>query len=487
MTTELYHDICAWLRDLIRDTRWEGKVFTVGGCCRDSIMGFPIKDVDLAVNTPDGGIDFAMWLYDKGLCTAEPVTFPKYGTARLWLKEFPDDEIELVQTRREKYTDRTSRDPSTVFGSIEDDCYRRDLTINSLYYDISSGKTLDITGRGLADIENRIIRTPSDPDTTFDDDPVRIIRAVRFAAKFGWEIEPQAFEAMSRYASRLSIISPERMAGEFEKAILTPHPAQALDMLRQIGALPYIMPELMSMVGMKQSEYHFGTVWEHTLATVERVPADPLLRMAALLHDIGKIVAYTEDKDGSIRFPGHDRRCAAVIDKTLRRLHYHKPFIDKVIFLCVHHEAAKSWGPDAEKMTDAALRRLQHLCRTPKRLANLLALINADNRSYAPSHCMPGQCDIIRRRSDQLRREGTAMFNYALPIKAARVRRILRLPSEGHTREVENAMSELMKTAYENPRLSREQAATITARLRADISADTGHEPRRRSRRKKKK
>ena len=100
---------------------------------------------------------------------------------------------------------------------------------------------------------------------------------------------------------------------------------------------------------------------------------------------------------------------------------------------------------------------------------------------------MPGQCDIIRRRSDQLRREGTAMFNYALPIKAARIRRILRLPSEGHTREVENAMSELMKAACENPRLSREQAAAITARLRADISADTEHEPRRRSRRKKKK
>ena len=126
-------------------------------------MGLPIKDVDLAVNMPDGGIAFAEWLRKKKLTIGNPVTFPKYGTARLRLKRFPDDELELVQTRSEKYTDRNSRDPSTAFGSIEEDCLRRDLTINSLYYDISRDRMLDLCGRGIYDmagILNRLFSTP---------------------------------------------------------------------------------------------------------------------------------------------------------------------------------------------------------------------------------------------------------------------------------------------------------------------------------------
>ncbi len=466
MTTEIYTHICNYLRDLIEGTQWEGHVYTVGGCCRDSIMGLPIKDVDLAVSTPDGGIAFAMWLHEKNLTVCEPTTFPKYGTARLRLKAFPDDELELVQTRREKYTDRTSRDPSTAFGTIEEDCYRRDLTINSLYYDISRDKILDITGRGIADMEAHIIRTPADPDITFDDDPVRIVRAVRFAAKFGWEIEPAAFDAMCRHSSRLSIITPERMQGEFEKVITSPRPAMALDLLRKVGAMPYIIPELCNTFDLPQTEYHFGTVWEHTLATIDRVPDTPLLRMAALLHDIGKISVATKGKDGHYHFPGHDRRSRAIIDQALRRLRFRTPFIDKVIFLCSNHEAAKGWGADASKMSDAALRRLQHLCHTRRRFDNLLTLIDADNRSYAPAHCMPDQVAAIRARSAALVKEGSGMFGYSLPIKPARIRRILHLPPGSGNGVLERAISELYKAAFENPKLNREQMANIVQHMR---------------------
>ncbi len=228
MTDKTYTDILAFLRNLIDVTPWEGKVFAVGGCCRDTVMGTPVKDIDLAVSLPDGGVEFARWLHAKGLTVGEPVLFTKYGTGRLTLKAFPDDEIELVQTRKEKYDDRTKRDPSVAFGSIEEDCFRRDLTINTLYYDISNGKMLDITGRAFHDIEHHIIRTPSDPDTTFDDDPVRILRAIRFAARYGWDIASEAFEAMKRYVDRLSIISPERMWGEFEKILLVRNPGRLL-------------------------------------------------------------------------------------------------------------------------------------------------------------------------------------------------------------------------------------------------------------------
>lgn len=454
MTDETYHEILAFLRRTIEGTPWEGNIFAVGGCCRDTAMGMPVKDIDLAVSTPDGGIEFAEWLHKKHLTAGKPVTFCKYGTARLTLKEFPADEIELVQTRREKYTDRTSRDPSVAFGSIDEDCFRRDLTINTLYYDISREKMLDITGVALHDIEHHIIRTPSDPDTTFDDDPVRILRTVRFAAKYGWEIQPVCFEAMSRYVNRLSIISPERMWGEFEKILLCPNPGMALEMLRRVGALPYIMPELCRTVGLEQSEYHFGTVWEHTLAVVNKVPADTVLRTAALLHDIGKIVCAKKGSDGTVRFPRHNQRARGIVGAALNRFHCRSSFIDKVVFLVVNHEAAKSWGADASKMTDADLRSLQYKCRNNRRFENLLVLIDADNRSYAPDHCMPDQVKEIKLRATKLKVGRTDGFTLKLPVKPSRVAKTAGLAPGP---KLDAIMKRLYEILYQNPKVSREK------------------------------
>ncbi|MDE6391176.1 MAG: hypothetical protein K2L26_07165, partial [Duncaniella sp.] len=217
MTTEIYHRICGRLREIVRDTEWEGHIFAVGGCCRDEVMGYPIKDLDMAVDLPNGGIAFARWLEEKGLTKGGIVTYPRFGTAALSLREFPDDEIQIVQTRKEKYTDRNSRCPETAFGDIREDCMRRDLTINSLYYDICRRRVVDITGRGLKDIEDRIIRTPMAPDTTFDDDPVRIYRTIRFAARFGWDIDGPTYEAILRNIPRLKIVTPTRCHTELDK------------------------------------------------------------------------------------------------------------------------------------------------------------------------------------------------------------------------------------------------------------------------------
>ncbi|MDE6581206.1 MAG: tRNA nucleotidyltransferase, partial [Duncaniella sp.] len=179
MNSQEYHRILGYLRGLIEGTQWESHVYAVGGCCRDEIMGEPIKDIDLAIDLPGGGIGFAEWLHERNLIVNNPVTYPKFGTAMVVLKKFPDVELELVQTRKEKYTDKNSRCPETAFGSIEEDCMRRDLTVNSIFHNITSGKAVDITGRGLADIEAHLLRTPADPDVTFDDDPVRILRCIR--------------------------------------------------------------------------------------------------------------------------------------------------------------------------------------------------------------------------------------------------------------------------------------------------------------------
>lgn len=448
MTSAHYHRIIDYLRRIIDATQWENHVFTVGGCCRDEILGHEIKDVDLAVDLPGGGIGFAQWLYEKGLAVKDPVTFPSFGTAMLRLSEFPDDEIEIVQTRAEKYTDSTRRDPTVVFGPIEADCRRRDLTINALYYDISRGCLLDILGCSVDDIHNRIIRTPDAPDATFDDDPVRILRAVRLSARYGWEIDPATFEAMRRNAERLKIIRPERMRQEFDKMLVGPNPARAMDLLRLCGALPYIMPELVPLIGLQQSKVHGGDVWEFTLNVLDKVPADSVLRLAALLHDVAKPVCRHIGSRGAVRFSGHERRSKPLINTAMRRMHYDRDVVDKVIFLVVNHNVTKTWGPQAAGMTDCQLRRLQYKCVTTLRFDRLMALIEADNLSYDPP--MPEQVPAIRRRSDELRRNGEALFTFRRQLTVQQIRRLKNLPKNA---DLQPFVDFLLSLAIENPHM----------------------------------
>ena len=220
MKAELYIEIISYLKSIIANTEFENKTFCVGGCCRDMFLGNEIKDIDLVVNIPDGGIKLAEWLESQQLLDGHVVKFSSFGTSMFRLAKYPTIELEAVQTRNEEYVDRNSRNPSTKFGTIEEDCFRRDLTINAIYYNISSEEYLDITGRSFDDLNNRIISTPTDPDVTYKDDPLRILRCIRFACRYGWDIEDKTFTGMKNNVERLSIISSERISSEFEKIIL---------------------------------------------------------------------------------------------------------------------------------------------------------------------------------------------------------------------------------------------------------------------------
>ncbi len=178
MKRELYIQIKDFLREVICGTDFEGHVMTVGGCVRDDLMGLEIKDIDMCVSLPDGSIRFAEWLKEQGLLTKGVTVYPNYGTAMLHLRAFPDVELEFVQTRKEKYIDHSCRNPVTAFGSIEEDCLHRDLTINSLYYNISTDEIIDITGNGVNDIRDHIIRTPASPPTS----PTMTIHCAYFVA-----------------------------------------------------------------------------------------------------------------------------------------------------------------------------------------------------------------------------------------------------------------------------------------------------------------
>ncbi|MDE6033163.1 MAG: hypothetical protein K2G15_04280, partial [Muribaculaceae bacterium] len=352
MTTELYHTICEWLRDLIADTQWEGHVFAVGGCCRDEIMGYEIKDLDLAIDLPNGGVKFARWLQKKRLTIGHPIYFLKFGTAKLRLRRFPDDEIEMVQTRREQYTKETSRCPEVCFGSIEDDCYRRDFTVNSLYYDITRRKMVDITGLGIPDMQAGLLRTPLDPDATFNDDPVRILRGLRFANRFGWKIDPPSLQAMLSHIDRLTIVSRERCHSELCKMLNGPDPVQMMQTLKDTGALAIMIPEMAPVIDSRH-------LWSDAMARLRHIlrvdsEAPTRFRLAALMLDLRP----------------SPREAARETRRIMTTLRFDRPIVADVAFL-VHFARLNPEDLDNPRR----VREVQNLAVTRERFNFLLRFI----------------------------------------------------------------------------------------------------------------
>lgn len=452
MTHELYIQICDYLQDIIEDTLFENHCFAVGGCVRDEILGHEIKDIDLCIDLPDGGIDFANWLYKEKLLTHEPVVYPTYGTAMFQLAAFCDYPIEVVQTRKEQYKDKNSRNPEVVFGTLKEDCFRRDLSINSLYYNISKNVYMDLTGKGYNDIEEHIIRTTNVPDIIFQDDPLRVLRVCRFASRYGWEIEKETFDGMKRNVDRLSIITKERIQDEFNKMLTCDNPVMALKLIKDIGAMKYVIPELEETYDMSQNKYHFGTVWEHTLEVVRNIKEnDLILRMAALLHDIGKIKTRSVDDKGNVHFYEHELMSAKMCVDILKRLKYSNDFISDVCFLVKNHMLAKQYRDEAN-IKRKSLMKLEY--RLGDKFEQCMKLIHADNVSHAKEYCMPNQVVNIKNLVEEYKEQGYDMFNYKLPVNGDDVIKVLSIPPG---KEVKECLNWLLKFAFNNPQITREE------------------------------
>lgn len=237
-----YHNVLSELKKIIQQTKYEGHLFAVGGCVRDSIMfSKDIKDVDLVVDLPNGGVDFAEWLNNNDYLTHEPVIYPTYGTAMFKLKSMPTIELEVVETRKEQYKDKNSRNPQVKYGTLIEDCLRRDLTINALYQDISNGEIIDLIN-GQYDIKHHIIRTPSNPDVVFNDDPLRMLRVCRFSTRYGWCIQDETLDGIKRNAYRLNIITQERITDEMIKTLTGAlHTSKVIGLWSECGLLDIIL------------------------------------------------------------------------------------------------------------------------------------------------------------------------------------------------------------------------------------------------------
>ena len=288
------------IRTLIKDSLFEGKVYIVGGFVRDAILGNPIKDVDIVVESENGGIAFATWLaYHTGchVQSKNPCIFPTYGVAKMQIysdPELSDIELECVQTRKEKYNKET-RNPDTAYGTIEQDAMRRDLTINALYYNISTDEVCDFTHRGLDDIKNHVIRTTGDANLIFDDDPLRILRVVRFANRLGWPIEKNTWVGMITNSKRVRILSQERVTEELNKMLLSDNPSDAIRRLDRCNVLDKVIPALTISKHVYQHLTPKITLYEHTLDVLDKTPKRLETRLAALFHDVGKIKTYDKN------------------------------------------------------------------------------------------------------------------------------------------------------------------------------------------------
>lgn len=355
-------------------TDFEGAMWLVGGCVRDPLLGRPEPpDVDVAVL--GSALEAAQAMWERGLAKYPPVQYPRFGTARI---EVEGVTIEFASTRAESYSE-DSRKPEVRPATLEEDARRRDFTVNALFRDVFSGELVDPTGVGLADLNARVLRTPTDPELTFSDDPLRMLRAIRFRWSLVFEPAPGLYEAIVASAPRLQIISGERIHEELLKMLAIPAASQCLEDLRQTGLLGQFWSEFCALSGVEQGDYHHLDAWEHTLAVLDATdPGDPILRLAALFHDIAKPQTRTVEPDGRVRFLGHETVGAEMARAMLRRLKFSNEVVDAVSLLVRHHMRL---APGRTLSQPAARRLIRDI---GDELERLLDLIEADRKGHKP-------------------------------------------------------------------------------------------------------
>lgn len=237
------------------------------------------------------------------------------------------------------------------------------------------------------------------------------------------------------------------------EALSISQPYVQMECLRKDGWIAQHIPAMLPMFDMQQNKYHFGTVWEHTMAVLQNLQSESLsLRVAALFHDIGKTLVRTVDKKGNVHFIGHEKIGAKLTRKVLSQLGFPTDFINEVALLIKFHMLMKPWGDDASLMRDKSLRKVQYLCSNADTFESLLLLVDADNRSHAEGYCMPQQVSWVRKASLRLVEEGTAMFDFELPISQGELLQMMRDDKE----LAQRCYCHLLKLAFANPRRTRE-------------------------------
>jgi poly(A) polymerase len=443
------------VKKTIQGTEWDNRIYLVGGAVRDQIMGSPVDDLDFVVEgNISSGLDFAIWLCKKWKVFKEgsnPVIFPNYGTASMY---YNDVKLEFVAPRKEKYKEG-SRNPVVSDGVLMDDATRRDLTINSLMRNVSTNEILDLTGKGLSDIKNGIIRTPSDPDITFNDDPLRMIRLVRFSVKYNFKVDENAMNSIIKNAKLITTITSERVRDELNKILMTNNPSKGVELLKDTGLLKYILEEFNETIGMTQNAHHTEDVFQHSMSVLSNTPGDLKTRLIALFHDIGKVLTRTVTPEGAVHFYGHEEASERMVRNIMARLKYPNELIDAVAMGVHEHMSLKPGKDDASQLSDKTLRKFA--ARVGDNLEYILDVIHADNISHSDESVMRNQIGIVRQRLEQLNSQVNTTTG-KMPINGNDVKQILNVKESPLIGRILNAVKEAW---FENPNITYDEAAEI--------------------------
>lgn len=437
MQLPLEHPVFKTLSEIAEEEGVEA--YVIGGYVRDLLLHRPSKDIDVVVH--GSGIALAEKAAER-LGGLHVSVFKNFGTAMFRYKGM---EVEFVGARRESYR-ADSRKPIVEEGSIDDDQKRRDFTINALAISLNRadyGELIDPFG-GVEHLEQRIIRTPLEPGLTFSDDPLRMMRAVRFASQLNFRIEENTLRALSEYAFRLPIISMERIMDEFNKIMLSPEPSKGISLLEETGLLKQFFPELVALKGVE----HVNGVghkdnFYHTLAVVDGVALyseDLWLRWAALLHDIGKPVTKKFSPAQGWTFYGHNHTGERMVPKIFARLKLPQnekmKYVQKLVNLHMRPIVLSE-----EIVTDSAVRRL--LFDAGDDIDDLMTLAEADitSKNEEKVKRFLENFKIVRRKLKEVE-EKDSIRNFQPPISGEEIIATFNLPPCRAIGDIKNAIKE---------------------------------------------
>lgn len=442
------------IREVGEIAQQEGiETYAVGGTVRDALLGRETNDIDFVSIGDGSGLKLAEAVQRK-LGGSEVHRYENFGTAAVRLHATKTREelvIEFVGARKESYNS-DSRKPAVESGSMEDDQRRRDFTINALAVDVwpdSFGTLVDSFG-GVADLNAGVIRTPLDPEQTFDDDPLRIIRAARFAAQLDFEIDPVTLAGMRLRAERVTMLSGERVSGELNKILCSPKPSIGFRWLYEANVLHHILPDLVALQGVEAIDgVRHKDNFFHTLKVVDNLveslpdrgcPDTLWLRWAALLHDIGKTSTKRFTDGIGWSFHGHEERGARMVKGIFRKLRLpvdeRMKYVQQMIRL--HHRPVALVD---DHVTDSAVRRL--LFDAGEHIEDLMLLVRADITSKNPRRVRRylNAFDTVDEKFKEVE-EKDHLRNFQPPVDGAEIMQVLGIPPSPAIGVIKNAIRE---------------------------------------------